>query len=94
VRLENAGGLVHDQGFAASQLLRVRQRRIPLTVAVDKIAASGGYMMACVADQILAAPFAVVGSIGVIAQVPNVTGCSTVTASTSSCSRVGSSSAR
>jgi serine protease SohB len=72
VRLENAGGLVHDQGFAASQLLRVRQRRIPLTVAVDKIAASGGYMMACVADRILAAPFAVVGSIGVIAQVPNV----------------------
>jgi serine protease SohB len=72
VRLENAGGLVHDQGFAASQLLRVRQRQIPLTVAVDKIAASGGYMMACVADRILAAPFAVVGSIGVIAQVPNV----------------------
>jgi serine protease SohB len=72
VRLENAGGLVHDQGFAASQLLRVRQRLVPLTVAVDKVAASGGYMMACVADRILAAPFAVVGSIGVIAQVPNV----------------------
>jgi serine protease SohB len=71
VRLENAGGLVQDQGFAASQLLRVRQRRIPLTVAVDKVAASGGYMMACVADRILAAPFAVVGSIGVIAQMPN-----------------------
>jgi len=71
VRLENAGGLVHDQGLAASQLLRVKQHEIPLTVAVDKVAASGGYMMACVADRILAAPFAIIGSIGVIAQLPN-----------------------
>ena len=71
VRLENAGGLVHDHGLAASQLMRVRSRGIPLTVSVDKVAASGGYMMACVADRILAAPFAVIGSIGVLAQIPN-----------------------
>ena len=71
VRLENAGGLVHEHGLAASQLLRVRDRGIPLTVSVDKIAASGGYMMACVADRIVAAPFAVLGSIGVLAQMPN-----------------------
>lgn len=71
VRLENAGGLVHEHGLAASQLVRIRERGIPLTVAVDKIAASGGYLMACVADRILAAPFAIVGSIGVLAQVPN-----------------------
>ena len=71
VRLENAGGLVHEHGLAASQLLRVRERGIPLTVSVDKIAASGGYLMACVADRILAAPFAVLGSIGVLAQIPN-----------------------
>jgi serine protease SohB len=72
LRLENPGGLVHEQGLAASQLQRLRRRGIPLTVAVDKVAASGGYMMACVADRIVAAPFALVGSIGVIAQVPNV----------------------
>ena len=71
VRLENAGGLVHDHGLAASQLMRVRERGIALTVCVDKVAASGGYMMACVADRILAAPFAVLGSIGVLAQIPN-----------------------
>ena len=71
VRLENAGGLVHEHGLAASQLMRVRERGIPLTVSVDRIAASGGYMMACVADRILAAPFAVLGSIGVLAQIPN-----------------------
>ncbi|HSS66642.1 MAG TPA: protease SohB, partial [Gammaproteobacteria bacterium] len=71
VRLENAGGLVHDHGLAASQLARVREQGIALTVAVDKIAASGGYLMACVANRILAAPFAVLGSIGVLAQVPN-----------------------
>ena len=71
VRLENAGGLVHEHGFAASQLERIRQRNIPLTVAVDKVAASGGYMMACVADKIIAAPFAILGSIGVLAQLPN-----------------------
>ena len=71
VCLENAGGLVHEHGFASSQLLRVKQKGIPLTVAVDKVAASGGYMMAYVADKIIAAPFAIVGSIGVIAQLPN-----------------------
>ena len=71
VRLENAGGLVHEHGLAASQLLRIKDRKIPLTVAVDKVAASGGYLMACVANRIIAAPFAIVGSIGVLAQVPN-----------------------
>ena len=71
LRLENPGGLVHEHGLAASQLLRLRRRSIRLTVAVDKIAASGGYMMACVADHVLAAPFAVLGSIGVLLQLPN-----------------------
>lgn len=71
VRLESSGGLVHSYGLAASQLRRVREREIPLVVAVDKVAASGGYMMACVANRIIAAPFAVIGSIGVIAQLPN-----------------------
>ena len=71
VRLENTGGIVHEHGLAASQLQRVRDADIPITVAVDKVAASGGYMMACVAQKIIAAPFAVVGSIGVLAQLPN-----------------------
>ncbi|MDS4028932.1 MAG: protease SohB [Candidatus Contendobacter sp.] len=71
VRLESAGGLVHSYGLAAAQLLRIRDRRVKLTVAVDKVAASGGYLMACVADRIIAAPFAILGSIGVIAQLPN-----------------------
>jgi serine protease SohB len=71
VRLDNSGGLVAEHGLAASQLARLRAHKIPLTVTVDKVAASGGYLMACVADRILAAPFAVVGSIGVVAQLPN-----------------------
>jgi serine protease SohB len=71
VRLESAGGMVHTYGLAASQLMRIKKREIPLTVAVDKMAASGGYMMACVADRIISAPFAIIGSIGVIAQLPN-----------------------
>lgn len=71
VRLESGGGLVHSYGLAASQLERIREKGVPLTVCVDKVAASGGYMMACVANQILAAPFAVIGSIGVVAQLPN-----------------------
>lgn len=71
VRLESPGGLVHGYGLAASQLARITQKQIPLTVCVDKVAASGGYMMACVADKIVAAPFAVLGSIGVVAQLPN-----------------------
>lgn len=72
LRLESEGGLVHAYGLAASQLKRLRDRGFPLTVAVDKVAASGGYLMACVADHIIAAPFAVVGSIGVVAQIPNL----------------------
>ena len=71
LRLENAGGAVHEHGLAASQLLRLRARGIPLTVAVDKVAASGGYLMACTADRILAAPYAIIGSIGVLLQLPN-----------------------
>ncbi len=70
--LESPGGVVHGYGLASSQLNRLKQAGIELTVAVDKVAASGGYMMACVADRIIAAPFAVLGSIGVIAQVPNI----------------------
>jgi serine protease SohB len=72
VKLESPGGAVHGYGLAASQLDRIRQHGIPLVVAVDKVAASGGYLMAAVADRILAAPFAVIGSIGVLAQIPNV----------------------
>lgn len=71
VRLESPGGAVSGYGYAASQLKRIRDRHIKLTVAVDKVAASGGYLMACVADQVVAAPFALIGSIGVIAQIPN-----------------------
>ncbi|MGH7456798.1 MAG: protease SohB, partial [bacterium] len=71
VRLESAGGTVNSYGLAASQLLRLKRQNIPLTVLVDKVAASGGYLMGCVADRILAAPFAVIGSIGVVSEVPN-----------------------
>ena len=71
VRLESGGGMVHSYGLASSQLQRIRDRGIPLTVCIDKVAASGGYMMACIADKIVSAPFAIVGSIGVVAQLPN-----------------------
>lgn len=71
VKLESGGGMVHGYGLAASQLKRIRDKDIPLTVCVDKIAASGGYMMACVGNQIVSAPFAIIGSIGVLAQIPN-----------------------
>jgi serine protease SohB len=72
VRLESPGGMVANYGLAASQLSRIRERNIRLVVCVDKMAASGGYLMACVADEIIAAPFAILGSIGVAAPVPNV----------------------
>ncbi|MEM6159163.1 protease SohB [Erwinia sp. P6884] len=71
LRLESPGGVVHGYGLASSQLQRLRDKGIRLTVAVDKVAASGGYMMACVADRIVAAPFSIIGSIGVVAQIPN-----------------------
>jgi len=71
IRLESPGGLVHAYGLAASQLERIKRKGIPLTICVDQVAASGGYMMACMADRLMAAPFAVIGSIGVVAQMPN-----------------------
>ncbi|KJV45664.1 protease SohB [Acinetobacter indicus] len=71
VRLESPGGMVHVYGLAAAQLVRLRDAGFHLTICVDKVAASGGYMMACIANEIISAPFAIVGSIGVVAQVPN-----------------------
>ncbi|OFZ29663.1 MAG: protease SohB [Bdellovibrionales bacterium RIFCSPHIGHO2_01_FULL_40_29] len=71
VKVESPGGLVHSYGYAAAQLIRVRDAGIPLTVCVDQVAASGGYLMACVGSKVIAAPFALIGSIGVVAQVPN-----------------------
>ncbi|MDO4223648.1 MAG: protease SohB [Acinetobacter sp.] len=71
IRLESPGGLVHGYGLAAAQLLRLRDAGLNVTICVDKVAASGGYMMACIAHKIIAAPFAVLGSIGVVAQIPN-----------------------
>ncbi len=72
IRLESPGGAVPHYGLAAAQLQRLKEKKIKVSVCVDRIAASGGYMMACVADKIIAAPFAIIGSIGVVAQVPNL----------------------
>jgi serine protease SohB len=72
LRLESSGGVVQSYGLAASQLARIRDRKIHLTIAVDKVAASGGYMMAVLADRLIAAPFAVIGSIGVMTMMPNL----------------------
>ncbi|MGE7353497.1 protease SohB [Pseudomonas qingdaonensis] len=72
LRLESGGGMVQSYGLASSQLARIRQAGVPLTVCIDKVAASGGYMMACIGDRIVSAPFAILGSIGVVAQLPNV----------------------
>lgn len=72
LRLESAGGTVTGYGLAAAQLMRLRDRKIKVTACVDQVAASGGYLMACAADRIVAAPFAILGSIGVVAQVPNL----------------------
>ncbi|KTC65913.1 signal peptide peptidase SppA (plasmid) [Legionella adelaidensis] len=71
VRVESPGGAVNGYGLAASQLHRIRQKGIKLTACIDKMAASGGYLMACVANKVIAAPFAILGSIGVVAQIPN-----------------------
>ena len=72
LRLESPGGTVTGYGLAAARLQRLRAARVRLTVSVDQVAASGGYMMAAVADRLIAAPFAMIGSIGVVAQVPNL----------------------
>lgn len=72
ISIESPGGAVSAYGLAASQLLRLKEKGLVLTACVDQVAASGGYMMACVADKIVAAPFSIVGSIGVLSQVPNI----------------------
>lgn len=71
IRLESPGGSVNGYGLAAAQLQRLRDRGVRITACIDKVAASGGYLMACVAHQIIAAPFSIIGSIGVVAQMPN-----------------------
>lgn len=71
LRLESGGGQVSSYGLAAAQLVRIKEAGLTLTVCVDKIAASGGYMMACTADKIIASDFGVLGSVGVVSQLPN-----------------------
>ena len=65
-------------GWAAAQLQRLRnhnnhnhnhnKNNIITTVCVDQFAASGGYMIASQADRLVAAPFATLGSVGVIVE--------------------------
>ena len=74
VCLESGGGFVHAYGLGSAELSRIKEAGIPLTIVVDKVAASGGYMMACVADTLIAAPFSIIGSIGVVAEFPNFSG--------------------
>lgn len=72
LKLTSPGGLVHTYGLASSQLARLRDAGVESVACVDTVAASGGYMMAVCVDRIVAAPFAVLGSIGVVAQIPNI----------------------
>jgi serine protease SohB len=72
IKIESPGGTVTGYGLAAAEVMRLTGRKVKVTACVDQVAASGGYLMACAADRILAAPFALVGSIGVVAQVPNL----------------------
>eukprot|EP00579_Thalassiosira_antarctica_P030163 CAMPEP_0202033306 /NCGR_PEP_ID=MMETSP0905-20130828/65978_1 /ASSEMBLY_ACC=CAM_ASM_000554 /TAXON_ID=420261 /ORGANISM="Thalassiosira antarctica, Strain CCMP982" /LENGTH=836 /DNA_ID=CAMNT_0048597207 /DNA_START=77 /DNA_END=2583 /DNA_ORIENTATION=- len=76
VLLESPGGGVSQYGLASSHLQRLRTSspNIKLTICIDEVAASGGYMMACMSSpgQLFCAPFAMVGSIGVIGQSLNV----------------------
>lgn len=71
INVESPGGIVHGYGLAAAQIIRLRDFGLKVTICIDKIAASGGYMMACTGHQIISAPFAIIGSVGVVAQVPN-----------------------
>ena len=71
VKVESGGGSAYAYGLCAAELKRLVDNDISLTVCIDKVAASGGYLMSCVATKIIAAPWAIVGSIGVIAQLPN-----------------------
>jgi serine protease SohB len=72
LRIESPGGTVTGYGLGAAQVTRLRDHKIRVTASVDQVAASGGYLMACAADRIVAAPFAMIGSIGVVAQLPNL----------------------
>ena len=71
IKVESGGGSAYAYGLCATELKRLVDNKIKLTVCIDKVAASGGYLMSCVASKIIAAPWAIVGSIGVIAQLPN-----------------------
>jgi len=71
IKVESGGGSAYAYGLCAAELKRLVDNKINLTVCIDKVAASGGYLMSCVASKIIAAPWAIVGSIGVIAQLPN-----------------------
>lgn len=74
VVVESPGGGVSEYGMLFAELERMRkcEENFQLTVVVDTVAASGGYLMSLPAHKILAAPFAMVGSIGVVSFIPNI----------------------
>lgn len=69
INITSPGGAVSGYGLVASQIKRLKTAGLKITATVDTVAASGGYMAAVVSDEIIAAPFAMVGSIGVVANV-------------------------
>ncbi len=72
VIIDSPGGTTHGYGHAYALLERLSASGLKVTACIDRIGASGGYLMALPADRILAGPFAIVGSVGVVAGIPNV----------------------
>jgi protease-4 len=71
LRIDSPGGTVAASQEIALAVKRASEKK-PVVVSVGDICASGGYMVASQADEIIASPGSSVGSIGVIMEVANV----------------------
>jgi protease-4 len=71
VHVDSPGGTTAGSEQLHDSLRRVAAKK-PMVVVVDSLAASGGYITAMAADRIIAQRTSIVGSIGVLMQIPNV----------------------
>ncbi len=74
VHINSPGGAVAPSQELYEELKKSRAKGKKIVVSMDSVAASGGYYIACAADEIYANPGTITGSIGVIAEFPNFEG--------------------
>jgi protease-4 len=72
IRIDSGGGSAFASEIIRSEIIALRDKKIPIYISMGSVAASGGYWIATAADKIWAQPTTITGSIGVFGAFPTV----------------------